>query len=273
MMKRKIQLHTLTIILILLHSSCEKVTDFYIGIPLQPEITENTFKEGMNIFGLLRPDSYGEFNKSFVYVQQNWPVLEFNDSSFTIIKYADIQLIRLEDNLSFDTIYFPLMSPDSSFSDTLYRPVQPYIPIPGNTYRLICSHDSLPRAIGETLFPNEPLVVPGSIKISDRNIRFEVGRDETIKMMDIYLVCSTCSGFAGRYVTSDTTNISITLPISGVSQAIIEIYGYDANLAAYYANSNTSLNFNKYRTTFSTMEEGFGVFGSLNFTKFSVEIP
>jgi hypothetical protein len=227
----------------------------------------------MNIFGLLRPDFHGEFNKSFVYLQQNWPVLEYNDSSFTIIKYADIQLIQLENNNIIDTTYFPLLSPDASFSDTLYRPAQPFTPIPGNTYRLTCTHDSLPRARGETLFPNEPQVVPGSLLISDGKIHFDVTRDETIKMLDIYVVSTTYSGITGRYVTNDTTNIGITLSLSGVSQAIIEIYSYDANLASYYANSNTSLNFNKYRTTFSTLEEGFGVFGSLNFTKFSVDIP
>jgi len=51
----------------------------------------------------------------------------------------------------------------------------------------------------------------------------------------------------------------------------VNIYSYDNKLATYYANSNTALNFNKYRTTFSTLDSGFGVFGSMNVSGFRIE--
>lgn len=272
-MNNKIQIGLLISVLILLNTSCEKVTDYYLGFPLQPDFTENTFEEGMNIFGILRPDTHADFNKSFVYVQQNWPVLEFNDSSFTIIKYADIRLIEYENDVAVDTFHFPLLPPDTLFSDTLYRPAETFIPVPGNTYRLLCTHDNLPLATGETLFPDEPRIMPGSLSVSDKKIQFAVAPDAGIKMLDIYISSDESSGFAGRYVTNDTASTNIILTTTGTGGVKIYIYGYDANLSTYYANSNTSLNFNKYRTTFSTLEEGFGVFGSLNLTELTVEIP
>ena len=272
-MKNKIRTGLLILALIIMNTSCEEVTDYYLGFPLQPDFTENAFVEGMNIFGILRPDAYADFNKSFVYIQQNWPVLEFNDSSFTIIKYADIRLIEYENDMVVDTIHFPLLAPDTLFSDTIYRPAEAFIPIPGNTYRLICTHDNLPMATGETLFPDEPQIVPGSLSVSDKKIQFAVVPDAGIKMLDIYILNDEYSGFAGRYVTNDTAGKHITLTPLATGVTKIYIYGYDANLSAYYANANTSLNFNKYRTTYSTLEEGFGVFGSLNLTELTVEIP
>jgi hypothetical protein len=253
--------------------SCEDVTDFYLGIPMQPEFTENTFVEGMNIFGLLRPDDFNGFNKSFVYVQQNWPILEITDSSFNIIKQADIQLFRMENEQFADTINLPLMPPGPGFNDTLYRPQQSFNPVPGNTYRLICSHRELPTAIGETVFPSPPRIVSNSLKVNNGIISLDIESDPGIRMLDIYISGSAFTGITGRYVTSDSASVHVSFPYQGTGTLGIEIYGYDANLASYYSNSNTSLNFNKYRTTFSTLEEGFGVFGSLNRTAIEFAIP
>lgn len=270
-MKNNILISFFVIALLVLFASCEKVTDWYLGINLQPEFTEDTFEEGMNIFGLMRPDLQSEYNKSFVFVQQNYPALEFPDGSFNIIKDVDIQVIQLENENVVDTFYFPLVPADSIFPDTLYRPERDFVPVPGNTYRIICNHHEVPSAIGETRFPPEPEIVSNSLVVAPGIIEFSVEPDPGIKMLDIYVSSDVYSGITGRYVTNDTASTRVNLSLPGASYANIEIYGYDAKLSAYYANSNTSLNFNKYRSTFSTLEEGFGVFGSLNITKISVD--
>jgi hypothetical protein len=272
-MKNNILISFFVLALLVLFASCEKVTDWYLGINLQPEFTEDTFEEGMNIFGLLRPDSHAEFNKSFVFVQQNWPALEFPDGSFSIIKDIEIQVIQIENEIIIDTFHFPLLPADSNFGDTLYRSDRTFIPVPGNTYRLLCTHAQIPSAMGETIFPPEPNIVPNSLKVSAGVVEFDVAADPGISMLDIYVSSDVYTGMAGRYVTNDTTSIRIHLSLPGAKSATIAVYGFDAKLSAYYANSNTSLNFNKYRTTFSTLEEGFGVFGALNFKKFTVDIP
>ena len=272
-MRNKIQICIQSVLIILVLNSCEKATDFYLGFPWQPEILENTFVDGLNIFGLLQPADSADNSRSFVYVQRNWPALEYTDESFTIIKNVDIRIIQKENDNVIDTIYFPLMPSDSLYSDTLYRPGQFFSPIPGNTYQIFCDHPDVPTAIGETRFPHEPQLAPNSLVISEGRVEFEIAPDEGIKMIDIYVLSEELTGIIGRYVTNDTASIKIDLSIPGSGSADIDIYGYDANLAAYYANSNTSLNFNKYRTTFSTMEEGFGVFGSLNSMQLRIDLP
>ncbi len=234
---------------------------------------ENTFEDGLNIFALLQPLDSAENSKSFVYVQRNWPALEYTDESFTIIKNVDIMIIQKENEIVLDTIYFPLMPSDSLYSDTLYRPDQTFSPVPGHTYQIICDYEDVPTATGETRFPPKPQLVANSLFTSEGRIEFVIAPDEGIKMLDIYVSSEGLTGIIGRYVTNDTASIKIDLSIPVSGSAYIDIYGYDANLAAYYANSNTSLNFNKYRTTFSTLEEGFGVFGSLNRTQLLVDIP
>ncbi len=273
MMSNKIQISIQSILVFLLLISCEKATDFYLGLPWQPDILENTFVDGLNIFALLQPADSAENNKSFVYVQRNWPALEYTDESFTIIKNVDILIIQMENEIVLDTIYFPLMPSDSLFRDTLYRPDQIFSPLPGNTYQIICEYNDTLSAYGETRFPPEPQLVSNSLVISEGRVEFKIDPDEEIKMLDVYVFSEELTGIVGRYVTNDTASIKINLSIPGSGAAYIDIYGYDANLAAYYANSNTSLNFNKYRTTFSTLEQGFGVFGSLNRTQLIVNLP
>lgn len=270
---KKIQIGFRSVLFILLLNSCEKATDFYLGFPWQPEILENTFVDGLNIFGLLQPDDSDGSNKSFVYVQRNWPALEYTDESFTIIKNVDVRIIQKQNNAVLDTIYCPLLPSDSLFKDTLYRPDQVFSPIPGYTYQIICDHEDVPTALGETRFPHKPQLIDNSPIISEGRIEFEVAPDEGISMLDIYFSNEKFTGIVGRYVTNDTASSKIYFPIQGSGSSNIDIYGYDANLAAYYANSNTSLNFNKYRTTFSTLEAGFGVFGSLNSIQIQVHIP
>jgi hypothetical protein len=246
--------------------SCEKVTDYYLGIPQQPEFTDETFVEGMNIFGLIRPDSRGEFNKSFVFIQQVYRAL--NESDFELIRDAEVRLYILEEGVVIDTVDFPLVPSDSLFSDTLYRSLEYFKPEIGMTYRLICEHQKLPVAIGETIFPPPPGLIDGSLSVSANRVQLSLSSDTRIKMVDVYYTSDEGGGFLGRFVPQDSTpmNISVQLP-ADLTEPDLIIYGYDGNFADYYANSNISLNFNKYRTTISTLESGFGVFGALNFLK------
>lgn len=59
---RTIKYHCLTLIFLILAAGCEKIVDYYIGIPQQPKLTEEADTDQLNIFGVLRPDSAGAFN-------------------------------------------------------------------------------------------------------------------------------------------------------------------------------------------------------------------
>jgi hypothetical protein len=246
--------------------SCEDAVDYYLGFNQQPELTIDTFEEGLNIFGLLRPDSAGDYNKSFVFVQQNWPALEAED--FRIIHDVTVTVYLEENGVFVDTFAFPLVPSDSLFGDTLYRPVTEFYPQPGQTYQLICDHPDFPLAEGATTVPSKPEIVENSIAVYADQITFAVTNDSLIKMMDIYVITESDSWPVLRVIPEDSsdTHISINMSNSYLVEKV-KIFSYDSKLATYYANSNTSLNFNKYRTSFSTLESGFGVFGSLNFTE------
>jgi len=249
--------------------SCEEAGDYYLGMNQQPEITINTFEEGLNIFGLLRPDFRGDYNKSFVFVQQNWPVLKID--SVSIIRNVFVSAYRIENDVVVDTVYFPFMPSDSLFTDTLYRTSEAFHPEAGQRFRLICDHPDFPLASGETIIPSKPEIEDNSMNINEGILEFTILKDTLIKMMDIYLITESYSMQAARYVPVDTADTQISISLPDIPLFLrVKIFSYDNKLATYYANSNTSLNFNKYRTTFSTLESGFGVFGSLNFTEIEI---
>ena len=248
-------------ILALTTGSCE----YYLGINQQPEFRDQNVEEGLNIFGLLRPDSAGGYNKSFVYAQQIWPVLEIG--GYLILTDLSVRVEKLVDDEVTGTIEFPLVPSDSFFTDTLYRPLENFVLRAGERYRLTCQSESLPDAIGETVIPFPPAIRENTVLVEGRTVSFTLSADSLTGMIDIYLVAGDESQLIDRIVPSgmSDTEVELTLPQDPGGMQL-KLFAYDANLAVYIGNSNTSLNFNKYRTTFSTLESGYGVFGSLNFS-------
>jgi len=247
--------------------SCE----YYLGINQQPQFRGQNIEEGMNVFGLLRPDSIESYNKSFVYVQQIWPVLEIG--GYKIISDVTVWVEHIINNEVTETIEFPFVPSDSFFNDTLYRPLTNFTPRPGERYRLICQYGEFPDAVGETVVPPEPRIKENSLAVAGRNVSFTLVADSLIGMIDIYLITDNYNQILDRIVPSmlSDTEIELTLPVDP-QELILRLFAYDQNLAVYNGNSNISLNFNKYRTTISTLESGFGVFGSLNYTDVELQV-
>jgi hypothetical protein len=256
----KSYLNYLVFVLIFIFISC----DYYLGMNQQPLFEDENIDEGLNIFGLLRPDSIENFNRSFVFVQQIWSALEFD--SLSIMWQAEIRVEHLVDNNTVESVDFPMVPPDLNFSDSLYRPLDHFIPLPGERYRLICQYEGFPDAVGETVIPSKPGILDNSLEISERNVSFTLVADTLIKMLDVYLVGNNNSWFINRIVpvVGMDADVELELPVDPTGM-VLTIYSYDVNLAAYYGNANTSLNFNKYRTTITTLQSGYGVFGSLNY--------
>ncbi len=248
-------------ILICLMISCE----YYLGINQQPEFEDTSMEEGLNIFGILRPDFKADYNKSFVFIQQLWPVLDI-EGGYTIIRDVNVKVEHLVNNEVVTVIDFPLVPSDSLFADTLYRPLESFTPQPGGRYRLVCEYEELPNAIGETVFPSQPGIIENSFSLEGRSVSFTLAVDTLIKMIDIYLVGGDYSQNIARIIPyeMDDTEVELSIPIDPQGLQLM-IFSYDTNLAVYYGNSNTSLNFNKYRTTISTLDSGYGVFGALNY--------
>jgi len=253
--------YSLLIWILLIAASCE----YYLGINQQPDFTNNDIPEGLNICGVLRPDSAGGTNRSFVFVQRLWPVLVWGD--FDIVTGVSVAVEHYRNDTLTDTTDFPLQLPDGYHADTLYRTTENFQPQPGDRYRLICRHPDFPEATGEAIFPPEPHIVDNSLSIDGRNVSFRITADTLIAMIDVYFVTPGSNLILARVATDENndTEINIELPADPEGMQLY-IFGYEKNMAVYLGNSNTSLNFNKYRTTISTLESGYGVFGALNYT-------
>lgn len=264
---KKISLPVIFIIVTML-SGCQKLTDFYIGIPEQPDFKQSEFQKGMNIMGILRPDNKDSINMSFVYIQKVLPATSDFSEELKIIDAT----VKIYTPGTGDSIQFTYDNPYLAFSDSMYRPLMTFQPQTGKVYGVICHYPGLPDAVGETRMPDPPAIDLASAKITGSTFTFSVKPDTTIKLLDVYLIGPKSSAFLNRIVPTDTSSTTIQVDITGLSSgSILRVFGYDDNLAAYYANTNTSLNLNKFRTTYSTLISGYGVFGALNYS--DVKLP
>ncbi|MBN1599190.1 MAG: hypothetical protein JW894_12925 [Bacteroidales bacterium] len=256
-------------LLIIILGSCEQVTDYYLGFPQQPEFNDEWTIEGLNIFGIIRPCSSDSLNTSFVFVQQMWPALAYDDLG--IITDASVIVYS---SSSLDTVEFPLTPPDSNFTDTLYRPIGNFNPAAGEQYIISCQHPRLPEATGSTVFPPAPAIEENSLSIEENSVQFKIIPDTLIKIIDVYQIYGNQSVLLRRLIPDDFRDVTLVFDlVYNPEDSKVVLYGYDANMAIYLGNSNTSLNFNKYRTAFSTLESGYGVFGSMNYSEIELNNP
>ena len=260
MMKKK-QIYIVSLGLALLLFSCE----YYIGLNQQPKFVNKHTEEGLNVFGLLRPDSTEGFNKSFVYVNRVFPALELE--GYDILKPVFVKIDKIVQDSLTESVVFSLLPSQTVRTDTVYRPATYFSPGAGERYRLTCIYEGMPDAIGETIIPSKPQIDPETIIIDRKMISFSLLPDSLTGMVDIYQIADNDNHLlVSRLVTfpDRKTDVEIILPFDHSGTRLM-ICAYDQNMAAYIGNSNISLNFNKFRTTISTLMSGFGVFGSMNF--------
>ncbi|MBN2485627.1 MAG: hypothetical protein JXB34_06610 [Bacteroidales bacterium] len=252
---------------VLLLASCKEAADFYLGIPLQPRFDENSYTPGLNIFGVVRPDSTGNYNNSFVEIQKVVPAVGSIDS--LEVDTIKVTVSYITEGQGSGATKFVQSTFDNTFKQANYRPENTFVPKALQSFYLTCEHPSLPVLTATTMVPEKAVLVPGSIVTGDKYLAFEIQADTSIFMLDVYVFSSSDNLlFSQRYGTISGTSTKIELPINAGYAARAVIYSYDSNLAKYYLASNTSLNFNKYRKPYSTVENGYGVFGSVNISIF-----
>ena len=247
--------------LLMLWAGCDRMVDWYIGIPLQPSFSEKSFEPGMNIFGVLRPDSTGASNNSFVYVQQVLPAVGDTTTAWEVTDATVEVAIGTE-----DIIVFPFVNPqqDSLPGQAYYRPETNFTPQAGEVYQLYCHAEGLPVLEAETRVPAPPQIGEGSLVTEAHAVSFTVLTDSVCHLLDVYLVSGNVYKTM-RLVPGDQGTTTVTFSSTAdILHGTIMIYGYDRHLASYYVTSNVSVNFNKFRKPYSTVRGGYGVFGSLN---------
>lgn len=247
--------------------SCEKAVEYYFGINMQPDFLEDDFVPGLNIFGVIRTDSTDNINGSFVYIQK--VIRAVGDSVSEIeIDSADVCIYRLENGVATDTILFYQSNiNDSSYN---YIPQTDFIPVHGQTYELKCSASGLPELGGITTIPLQPEIT--NLSVLHDKIEFDIIDDTTTFMYKIYLLRGAEVFYSNILIPSSGTLTHFSFNGEASQASRIIIYSYDKNLAAYTANSNTEFNINNFRQYDNQVNNGYGVFGSVNYLKYDLNL-
>jgi len=250
----------------LIISSCEKAVDYYLGVPMQPKFYDKSdWKNELNIFGVIRPDSDGK-PMSFVYLVHTTPTK--NDTfSDPVIKNASVFLFETTTSGIIDTIKLSYAETKSDTSWSFPRYVSDKLKPEGGThYKIVCSSPCLPVLTGETTVPFVPEVVKGSLSVTSSKINFKIVPDTIAYLYDIYLF-SANDMQNKRVIRNGTDTVKIDwIPEHSATWQILIIGAYDRNMAKYITTAtNSFFNFNTYRPPVTTVNGGYGCFGSLNY--------
>jgi len=220
-----------------------------------------------SVFGVLRPDSTDMgLALSFIKLESSFPMDDYPDSN--LVTDASVLLFRMQDGVAVDSYQFEYTDM-GGFADTLFRH-SGFFPKGGESYQLVCEKTGYPDLEAETFVPRPPMLVSGSLAVSSGQVRFEVLRAEDAGLYEAVLLGE---GYyqSERFTRPETGNIpiSITLAESGGTPSLLLLYAYDMNLANYLS-ANISIKPNIYQSDFSTVENGYGCFGSLNLARYDL---
>jgi hypothetical protein len=216
----------------------------------------------MNILGVLRPGGFDGKPMSYIHLEKSYPFTSFPDT--VEIADAEVKLFRFDENQAGDTLYFIYTNFDTAFESKEYRN-KDFYPEAGCTYHVSCEKGGYPALTSETIVPNAPKIVDQSLQITEKNISFQILRDPLVGLYDIYFITSK-QVYTNRIRRPESGNISATINFDPVSDnaVLLLIYAYDLKLSEYITY-NISIKPNTYRSSYSTVENGYGCFGSLNY--------
>ena len=215
----------------------------------------------LNVFGVLRPGNTGDNPLSFIHLEKSFPYTVFPDT--VVIKDAKVTIFRYEENKTVDSLNFSYTNFNSVFLTTEYRHPD-FFPIAGLTYGISCNRDGFPELTSKTTVPFSPQIVNDSIQVSTGKLSFYIQRDPLVALYDIYLITEQ-NVFTQRVQMPEVGDTQVTMDFqqNGKTEALLMIYAYDLKLSEYITY-NVTIKPNTYRSDYSTVENGYGCFGSLN---------
>jgi len=244
----------------------------YIYGPQPNIINENEFIPKLNIFGVLRPDSLYGKPASMIRVDKTTAVDSVNSDTL-LITDARVTIYEMDsNNYPLDSFRFEYTDYDSTYMRNDYRPPvdRDFMPKTNTTYKIVCEKEGYEKVTGYTTMPEEPNLIDG-IKMNKRELHFQIKRDEKAELYEFYLLKGRKSHY-DKKLKPDTGNIKVTIkvPPNFTKPFDLKIYAYDNNLSEY---NTYSLYYkpNTYQPPYSTVENGYGCFGSMNILRTKVE--
>jgi hypothetical protein len=231
-------------------SSCEKVLETYVGLPMQPNNINSVYVPGLNVFGVLKAGAIMDTLNH--YFEVHYIPHVFDTTSNININDADITLQN-----DFNTYNL------NNHGNGLYYNLG-IDPIPGQEWNYTCVYDTF-EVTSQTIIPNMPVVSENAIEINDGSIKFSIDYDASALMYDVYFI-DEYSYITKRIVPEYGNNIEVQLDIEyDESSAINLLYviAYDQKYEQYVTTSNIFFKPNAFRPRFTTVDGGYGCFGSL----------
>ena len=261
MIRKHLHQITLSLSLLLLFNGCSKenLTDLVIGA--QPIFIDgHQFVAGLNIFGVIRPDSVNGKSMNVIYVEKVIRAVSRTEDSTTVSDF-NATIYKTIDNRMVDSLCFTYKYPDTTFT---HQPTD-FKPLPGNRFQIVCKSPGLPTLTAETVIPNQPAIVNNSISTANHKVQFSILEDSTAFLYDVYLFVGTNQHYQ-RMLRADSGNtpIEFDVDLSDTTVNKLVIYAYDKNLSEYLTEPNLFIKPNTYRPPFSIVQNGYGCFGSLN---------
>jgi hypothetical protein len=253
---------TLFISAFLIFTSCSEdfLFDFLLG-PQPRFIGNEEYIPGLNILGIIRPDSLDSKSLSYILVEKVIPAVSNVPDSFNVID-ARVMVYRIMDDIAVDS--FEFYYDTTQLFPSIYRP-QNLQPRAGDTYYVRCTREGLPEVTATTTVPDVPVIENDNVVISENSIRFTIVSHPSAAMYDVVLLSGSYFNSA-RLLQSTDGNTPVEISYSGNlgPDSWILIYAYDTNLSDYLTSPNIFIKPNTYRPFFTTVNGGYGCFGSMN---------
>lgn len=227
-------------------------------------LDDSAYTPAMNIFGVLRPDSANGLPMSSVHIERSYPFNQIPDT--VVIDDAKVTVYEMDGNAAVDSAAFQYTDFNSAFTTFEYRH-ETFSPEAGRTYGIACERIGYPRLTATTTVPGVPQIVDDSIRLNSDRLSFTILRDTLAALYDVYYIAGDAVRNAriSRPETGDI-KVEIQLEKNDISTGLLLIYAYDLNLSEYIT-FNVSIKPNTFRSAYSTVQNGFGCFGSLNILK------
>ncbi len=249
----------ITLVILIVIASC----DLPMSAGPQPTQLINTnYAPGLNILGVIRNDGES-LSTSFVYVERSFREEEWDDID-EVIYDAEVIVERINDS----HIYSFTNEIEEDFQSEIYRSDSLFA-LAGEEYLISVTAPNLPTLSANTIIPQQPAILENSLSIASTRATFEILVTNDTWMYEIYLIYSDSSVISKRYLSSTHDNIDVSIDYEAEKGRPVQmrIFGFDKNLADYLS-VNIVLKPQSYQKPFSTVNNGYGSFGSLSQSTF-----
>lgn len=234
--------------------------------PMPTDIVETEFEPGLNILGVLRADELQ--GNSFININRALTTEEiYSDTIDNFIPEVDHVIVSSSSNT------YPFTRSNINPNDWEDYTNASLHATPDETYELEISAPGFPLVTAETTIPRYPWILKSSWVFDAGEVKFDILHHASAYEYKIYLY------FAGSVLekvvkpgNTETIQVEWNYSESLGEPVSLTITALDENLTRY-GNSPISFIPNTYHPDASTVEGGYGCFGSVSVSEYDLPVP